>query len=138
MYLNDSGTKKKGLCYLDKLTDGIFECIQETTTTVNNTTYFKNFSNKENSDRLSNLIKSEVLTSEEYVDNNTNGIREFIFNNIPKEYNIISALSLDATGLAQENITVNVDSSNKIVNITSCFLIFNDSKKQHKIIIFYI
>ena len=57
LYLNDSGTKKKGLCYLDKLTDGIFECIQETTTTVNNTTYFKNFSNKENSDRLSNLIK---------------------------------------------------------------------------------
>lgn len=56
LYLNDVGTKKKGLCYLDKLTDGIFECIQETTTTVNNATYFKNFSNKENSDRLSNLI----------------------------------------------------------------------------------
>lgn len=56
LYLNDSGTKKKGYCYIDKLTDGIFECIQETTTTVNNATYFKNFSNKENSDRLSNLI----------------------------------------------------------------------------------
>ena len=55
LYLNDSGTKKKGYCYIDKLTDGIFECIQETTTTVNNATYFKNFSNKENSDRLSNL-----------------------------------------------------------------------------------
>ncbi|MFR4903916.1 MAG: hypothetical protein ACLUBL_06175, partial [Fusobacterium sp.] len=51
LYLNDSGTKKKGYCYIDKLTDGIFECIQETTTTVNNATYFKNFSNKENSDR---------------------------------------------------------------------------------------
>ena len=57
LYLNDSGTKKKGLCYLDKLTDGIFECIQETTTTVNDTTYFKNFSNKENSARLSKLPK---------------------------------------------------------------------------------
>lgn len=57
LYLNDSGTKKKGYCYIDKLTDGIFECIQGTTTTVNNATYFKNFSNKENSDRLSNLIK---------------------------------------------------------------------------------
>ena len=56
LYLNDSGTKKKGYCYIDKLTDGIFECIQETTTTVNNATYFKNFSNKENSDRLSNLV----------------------------------------------------------------------------------
>lgn len=53
LYLNDSGTKKKGYCYLDKLTDGIFECIQGTTTTVNNATYFKNFSNKENADRLS-------------------------------------------------------------------------------------
>ena len=61
LYLNDSGTKKKGYCYIDKLTDGIFECIQETTTTVNNATYFKNFSNKENSDRLSNLTKHEQI-----------------------------------------------------------------------------
>ena len=60
LYLNDVGTKKKGLCYLDKLADGIFECIQETTTTVNNATYFKNFSNKENSDRLSNLPRFTV------------------------------------------------------------------------------
>lgn len=60
LYLNDSGTKKKGYCYIDKLTDGIFECIQETTTTVNNATYFKNFSNKENSDRLSNLIEFKI------------------------------------------------------------------------------
>lgn len=60
LYLNDVGTKKKGLCYLDKLTDGIFECIQETTTTVNNATYFKNFSNKENSDRLSNLVNTLI------------------------------------------------------------------------------
>ena len=56
LYLNDAGTKNVGFCYLDRLTDGIFECIQETTTTVNNATYFKNFSNKENSDRLSNLV----------------------------------------------------------------------------------
>nr|DAL60221.1 MAG TPA_asm: hypothetical protein [Caudoviricetes sp.] len=62
LYLNDAGTKKKGLCYLDKLTDGIFECIQETTTTVNNATYFKNFSNKENSDRLSNLEEKCYLS----------------------------------------------------------------------------
>ncbi len=61
LYLNDSGTKKKGYCYIDKLTDGIFECIQETTTTVNNATYFKNFSNKENSDRLSNLIENREI-----------------------------------------------------------------------------
>ncbi|WP_293960714.1 hypothetical protein [uncultured Fusobacterium sp.] len=70
LYLNDSGTKKKGYCYIDKLTDGIFECIQETTTTVNNATYFKNFSNKENSDRLSNLIR--------YYDT---GVKEISINN---------------------------------------------------------
>ena len=61
LYLNDAGTKNVGFCYLDRLTDGIFECIQETTTTVNNATYFKNFSNKENSDRLSNLEEFEDL-----------------------------------------------------------------------------
>jgi hypothetical protein len=61
LYLNDEGTKKVGLCYLDRLTDGIFECIQETTTTVNNATYFKNFSNKENFDRLSNLFGKRGL-----------------------------------------------------------------------------
>ncbi|MFR4904300.1 MAG: phage tail protein, partial [Fusobacterium sp.] len=66
LYLNDVGTKKKGLCYLDKLTDGIFECIQETTTTVNNATYFKNFSNKENSDRLSNLKIKLINDNQNY------------------------------------------------------------------------
>ena len=60
LYLNDEGTKNVGFCYLDRLTDGIFECIQETTTTVNNATYFKNFSNKENSDRLSNFCPFPV------------------------------------------------------------------------------
>ena len=60
-YLNDTGTKKVGFCYLDKLTDGIFECIKETTTTVNDLSCFVNFSNKENSDRLSNLSGYRLL-----------------------------------------------------------------------------
>ena len=60
-YLNDPGTKKLGFCYLDKLTDGIFECIKETTTTVNDLSCFVNFSNKENSDRLSNLGKTKYI-----------------------------------------------------------------------------
>lgn len=67
LYLNDEGTKKVGLCYLDRLTDGIFECIQETTTTVNNATYFKNFSNKENFDRLSNLINVDDIVNSNIV-----------------------------------------------------------------------
>lgn len=57
LYLNDAGTKRVGYCYLDKLKDGIFECISSTTSTVNNSSYFKNISNKENSDRLDNLFK---------------------------------------------------------------------------------
>lgn len=56
LYLNDTGTKRVGYCYLDKLKDGIFECISTTTSTVNNSSFFKNLSNKENSDRLDNLF----------------------------------------------------------------------------------
>lgn len=55
-YLNDAGTKKVGFCYLDRLTDGIFECIKQTTAVVNDSACFRNFSNKENSDRLSNKL----------------------------------------------------------------------------------
>ena len=58
VYLSDPGTKKKGYFYLDKLTPGIFECIKETTTTVNDSACFVNFSNKENSDKLGNLTET--------------------------------------------------------------------------------
>lgn len=67
-YLNDTGTKKVGFCYLDKLTPGIFECIKETTTTVNDSACFVNFSNKEISDKLGNLsgykLVKEFTTTE--------------------------------------------------------------------------
>ena len=56
LYLNDKGTKKKGGYYLDRLAEGIFECLEQTEETVNNSAKFKNISNKENSDRLDNLI----------------------------------------------------------------------------------
>ena len=56
LYLNDKGTKKKGVYYLDRLAEGIFECLEQTEETVNNSAKFKNISNKENSDRLDNLI----------------------------------------------------------------------------------
>ena len=55
LYLNDKGTKKKGVYYLDRLAEGIFECLEQTEETVNNSAKFKNISNKENSDRLDNL-----------------------------------------------------------------------------------
>lgn len=78
LYLNDAGTKKKGFCYLDKLADGIFECIQETTTTVNNATYFKNFSNKENSDRLSNLVEIKRYNLKEYIFSNVEVLNDAV------------------------------------------------------------
>nr|DAU93892.1 MAG TPA: BclA protein [Caudoviricetes sp.] len=61
LYLNDAGTKKVGFCYLDRLTDGIFECIKQTTAVVNDSSSFKNFSNKENSDRLGNLYGYQII-----------------------------------------------------------------------------
>lgn len=96
LYLNDAGTKNVGFCYLDRLTDGIFECIQETTTTVNDTTYFKNFSNKENSDRLSNLNSLEIKTIDGYpafyyVDKVSKlKIARFIVKNINNNYKFVT------------------------------------------------
>ncbi|WP_300343401.1 hypothetical protein [Fusobacterium sp.] len=58
LYLNDGGTKKKGFYYLDKLKNGIFECLEQTTVTVNDSSKFKDISNKSNSDRLDNLSKN--------------------------------------------------------------------------------
>ena len=59
LYLNDSGVKKTGYYYLDRLTEGIFECIEQTETMVNNSSLFKNISNKANSDKLENLFKKQ-------------------------------------------------------------------------------
>ena len=71
VYLNDPGTKKKGYFYLDKLTPGIFECVKETTATVNDSACFVNFSNKENSDKLSNLKDNSVMLEKKINDVDT-------------------------------------------------------------------
>jgi len=63
LYLNDKGTKKKGGYYLDRLAEGIFECLEQTEETVNNSAKFKNISNKENSDRLDNLRKKRYTVN---------------------------------------------------------------------------
>lgn len=57
IFLNDEGEKKKGNVYLDRLQNGLFECIQTTSTKVNNSLCFKNFSNNELSNRIDNLCK---------------------------------------------------------------------------------
>lgn len=55
LYLNDEGTKRKGCYYLDRLADGIFECLEQTEETVNNSAKFRDISNKASADRLDNL-----------------------------------------------------------------------------------
>ena len=71
-YLNDTGTKKVGFCYLDKLTPGIFECVKKTTATVNDSACFVNFSNKENSDKLSNLYGYRLLCEGTFLEEDIN------------------------------------------------------------------
>lgn len=77
LYLNDVGTKKTGYYYLDRLTEGIFECTEQTETTVNNSSFFKNISNKANSDKLENLCAFTVVTLDE------NDVKNHISKSIP-------------------------------------------------------
>lgn len=60
LYIEDKGIKKKGFYYLSRLMSGIFECLEQTEETVNNSAKFKDISNKSNSDRLDNLFDVEV------------------------------------------------------------------------------
>ena len=55
LHIGDAGTKRVGYYYLDKLKDGIFECLEETTTTVNDSSKFRDISNKASAERLDNL-----------------------------------------------------------------------------------
>ncbi len=87
---------------------------------------------------MNKLIKSKILTSTYYKDDSSRKIREFYFNVSPDKCNVISALSLDSYGFAQENIVANLDKSGKISLISSSFLIIDTPLTEHKIIIFYI
>lgn len=76
LYLNDEGTKKVGYYYLDRLADGIFECLEQTEETVNNSAKFRDISNKASADRLDNLFeiiwdKNVYLGSSIYDTDNT-------------------------------------------------------------------
>ncbi len=64
LYLNDAGTKEKGKFYLDRYKNGLFECLENTETTLNNTQYFKNISNLSNSKTSGSIGEWKVLISE--------------------------------------------------------------------------
>lgn len=58
LYLDNIGTKTKGYVYLDSRVKGVFECLNTTSSTANETVNFLNISNKSNSDKLENLSKN--------------------------------------------------------------------------------
>lgn len=60
LYLDNIGTKTKGYVYLDSRVKGVFECLNTTSSTANETVNFLNISNKSNSDKLENLCKKNI------------------------------------------------------------------------------
>ena len=60
LYLDNIGTKTKGYVYLDSRVKGVFECLNTTSSTANETVNFLNISNKSNSDKLENLFNIET------------------------------------------------------------------------------
>ena len=122
LYLNDKGTKKKGVYYLDRLAEGIFECLEQTEETVNNSAKFKNISNKENSDRLDNL--SEIYLS--ISDNDTNdSILEKINSELTKGFFSLVVIFKNTT--KNFNILLKKTNLNKIKGIQIIFQKWNSS-----------
>ena len=92
LYLNDEGTKKVGYYYLDRLADGIFECLEQTEEKVNNSAKFRDISNKASADRLDNLIKTRSYkTIFEFQKIVVTGSTNY-FVKVPDEINIIEVI----------------------------------------------
>ncbi|MGK4199372.1 hypothetical protein [Fusobacterium sp. HC1336] len=135
LYLNDKGTKKKGVYYLDRLAEGIFECLEQTEETVNNSAKFKNISNKENSDRLDNLFEiNDINANEKFIIINSLYIRfgNVQFNNyvtanhryrvdLPNNYNIISVQATQKGANVEEQISNNIGYDQYAENIIQFF-----------------
>lgn len=83
LYLNDAGTKAKGKVYFDRNKKGMFECIKETTGTVNSTEFFVDISNKSSSDRLTNLGNNYLCYSVSHS-------REYLYKVNESTYDIIT------------------------------------------------
>ena len=71
IFLNDAGTKQVGKVYLDRNKKGLFECKQQTPSTINSVDLFKDISNKSNSDKLENLEIKLIATLKNSVTENT-------------------------------------------------------------------
>ena len=109
LYLNDEGTKKVGYYYLDRLADGIFECLEQTEETVNNSAKFRDISNKASADRLDNLFSKRYSTS-----SNT-----FDFSGINWEYAIVGIAMQNSGGRVNRYIIRNQPENYLVYNISS-------------------
>ena len=143
LYLNYKGTKKVGYCYLDELADGIYECIKETTTTVNDSACFKNISNKNNSDRLDNLIKiikkSRFSTYIEYISglkiyygrtaiSGTNNVNAYYTINYPSEFSEI--INIEASVFRDTELSTQQFPITVLFGLTAGGFCFRDTKRQ--------
>ena len=92
LYLNDPGINEEGFCYLDRLRDGIFKCLVRNEDGVNDSSKFEDISNKANSDRLDNLIKTRSYkTIFEFQKIVVTGSTNY-FVKVPDEINIIEVI----------------------------------------------
>lgn len=136
LYLNDKGTKKVGYYYLDRLADGIFECLEQTEETVNNSAKFRDVSNKASADRLDNLIRPKVeylIESQMYTKGSSFNVGEILDDDI---FIISVGLnSVERAYTAVHSIRRNVESNNLVIsffgsaNVSSpCAVAFNIRK----------
>ena len=114
LYLDNIGTKTKGYVYLDSRVKGVFECLNTTSITANETVNFLNISNKSNSDKLENLFTFEaykrldnsttitlkssfniaIITFNEGASNISRSLTLVLKKGIMQEFNCISGSSL--------------------------------------------
>ena len=117
LYLNDEGTKKVGYYYLDRLADGIFECLEQTEETVNNSAKFRDISNKASADRLDNLRRCQVdyiVESKTYTKGTVFNTDEILDNDI-----FIISVGLNSTERAYtaiHSIRKNIDTNNLVLS----------------------
>lgn len=105
LYLNDAGTKTTGKAYFDRNKKGIFKCIQTTSSTTNSTTYFVDFSNNANSDRLTNLSIKSVYKTTDYISTIE---KELPLPNLTNNCIVLVSVSVDRSGEFKPHDLTNV------------------------------
>ena len=112
LYLNDPGINEEGFCYLDRLRDGIFKCLVRNEDGVNDSSKFRDISNKASADRLDNLIKYEA-----HALGDTNTVAYAVFKikiSIPNGYRIVACVCsgrIDTNSISSAEIWTKLETS---------------------------